>query len=210
MMIIIPVAVWLSDDTVRVAVALHLSCSICVTHTCHCGSLVDTHGLHGLVCKKAPSRTTRHYAVNDAIACSLTAAGIPVSKEPSGLTRTDGKRPDGLTLIPWQAGKPLTWDVTVVSTLADSHVNAAGIAGVRMPQYLMCKGPSMCWSPNNNSLSEFQCTFQLNINISQFCLLKKHKKSVSWNALLSLQNAPKCILWPAGELIALPQTPKLD
>ena len=38
---------------------------------------------------------------NDAIARSLTAAGIPVSKEPSGLTRTDGKRPDGLTLIPW-------------------------------------------------------------------------------------------------------------
>ena len=33
------------------------------------------------------------------------------------------KRPDGLTLIPWQAGKPLTWDVTVVSTLADSYVH---------------------------------------------------------------------------------------
>ena len=27
------------------------------------------------------------------------------------------------TLIPWQAGKPLTWDVTVVSTLADSYVH---------------------------------------------------------------------------------------
>jgi len=84
---------------------------------------VYIHGLHGLVCKKAPSRTTRHHAVNDAIAHSLTAAGIPVSKEPSGLTRTDGKRPDGLTLIPWQAGKPLTWDITVVSTLTDSYVS---------------------------------------------------------------------------------------
>jgi len=31
--------------------------------------------------------------------------------------------PDGLTLIPWQAGNPLTWDVTVVSTVADSYVH---------------------------------------------------------------------------------------
>ena len=34
----------------------------------------------------------------------------------SGLTR--------LTLIPWQGGKPLTWDVTVVSTLADSYLHS--------------------------------------------------------------------------------------
>jgi len=33
----------------------------------------------------------------------------PVSKEPSGLSRSDGKRPDGLTPIPLRAGK---WDVT--------------------------------------------------------------------------------------------------
>ena len=37
----------------------------------------------------------------------------PVTKEPSGLFRTDGKRPDGLTLLPWQSGKSLCWDVTV-------------------------------------------------------------------------------------------------
>jgi len=39
--------------------------------------------------------------------------------------RSDGKRPDGLTLIPWQAGKALTWDVTVVCPLADSYVHTA-------------------------------------------------------------------------------------
>jgi len=27
-------------------------------------------------------------------------------------------------LIPWQGGKPLTWDVTVVSTLADSYLHS--------------------------------------------------------------------------------------
>jgi len=45
-------------------------------------------------------------------------------KEPVGLTRLDGKRPDGLTLIPWQGGKFLTWDVTMVSTLADSYLHS--------------------------------------------------------------------------------------
>jgi len=45
-----------------------------------------------------------------------------------GLVRRDGKRPDGLSLIPWQGGKPLTWDVTVVSTLATSYVQTAGRA----------------------------------------------------------------------------------
>jgi len=44
-------------------------------------------------------------------------------KEPSGLVRSNGKYLDGLTLVPWQSDKPLTWDVTVVHTLADSYVS---------------------------------------------------------------------------------------
>ena len=44
------------------------------------------------------------------------------SKEPHGLARSDGKRPDGLTLIPWRAGRSATWDVTVTDTLAASYV----------------------------------------------------------------------------------------
>ena len=50
---------------------------------------------------------------------------IIIMKEPTGLSRSDGRRPDGLTLIPWQNGKSLTWDVTVAKTLADSYVNAS-------------------------------------------------------------------------------------
>ena len=42
-----------------------------------------------------------------------------------GLSRSDGKRPDGLSLFHWEAGKPLTWDVTVICPLADSYVAAA-------------------------------------------------------------------------------------
>ena len=114
----------LSDEAVRVAVALRLGCSVCIAHSCSkCGSLADAQGLHGLVCKQASSKSTRHHAVNDLIARAFTSAGIPVTKEPVGLNRRDGKRPDGLTLIPWQGGKSVCWDVTVVSTLADSYLH---------------------------------------------------------------------------------------
>ena len=41
------------------------------------------------------------------------------------MVQRDGKRPDGCTLIPWRGGKPLAWDVTVGTTVADSYVTAA-------------------------------------------------------------------------------------
>ena len=60
----------------------------------------------------------RHHVFNDIIWRAVGAAGIPAVKEPSGLDRQDGKRPDGLTLIPWHGVCSLVWDVTVVSPLA--------------------------------------------------------------------------------------------
>jgi len=44
------------------------------------------------------------------------------NKEPHGLVRSDGKRPDGLTLVPWKGGKPLAWDVTAVFLLWLIHM----------------------------------------------------------------------------------------
>ena len=61
----------------------------------------------------------------DLVACAFASAGITATKEPHGLTRSDGKRPDGLTLVLWQRGKPLSWDVTVICPLADSYVELA-------------------------------------------------------------------------------------
>ena len=88
----------LSDKAARMAVALRLGCSVCVPHYCRCGSLVDTQGLHGLVAKQAPSRIIRRHALNDVVAHAIQSAGTPVTKEPVGFTRQDGKKPDGLTL----------------------------------------------------------------------------------------------------------------
>ena len=59
---------------------------------------------------------------NDAIHRALIRAGIPSSKEPAGLLRSGDKRPDGCTLVGWEMGKNLAWDVTVPDTLAQSHL----------------------------------------------------------------------------------------
>ena len=50
-------------------------------------------------------------------------ASTPSVLEPARLSRTDGKRPDELTLIPWQREKSLTWDATVPDIVADSYLH---------------------------------------------------------------------------------------
>src|SRR5206468_3480622 len=120
----------LDDETLRVAVGLRLGLNLCQPHPCPCGKLVDSRGTHGLACKLSSGRSARHHHINDLIWRALQRAGIPSTKEPGGLSRTDGKRPDGLTLIPWQGGKNLIWDVTVADTLAASHLpNTSRVMG---------------------------------------------------------------------------------
>ena len=47
--------------------------------------------------------------------------------EPRRLYRSDGKRPDGVTMIPWKISKQLVWDVTVVDALAPSRLNQGSL-----------------------------------------------------------------------------------
>jgi len=58
----------------------------------------------------------------------MLKAKIQSAKEPNGLTRTDGRRPDGVTLIPWSRGRCLTWDVTIPDTLAASYLDRTSLA----------------------------------------------------------------------------------
>jgi len=115
----------LKDEAVRVAIGMRLGLDLCVSHRRQCGSDVDAQGYHAMVCKEAPGKIARHQVLNDVIWRALNAAGIFATKEPSGLNRQDGKCLDGLTLIPWQGGKPLIWDVIVASTLAASYADIA-------------------------------------------------------------------------------------
>ena len=55
----------------------------------------------------------------------LDQANISATLEPIGLSRGDGKRPDGLTLPTWTEGKCLIWDYTCADTLCGSYVKKA-------------------------------------------------------------------------------------
>jgi len=47
---------------------------------------------------------------------------MPAAKKPSGLLKSGSKRPDGLTLIPWQNGRSVTWAVTVKDTVEQLYL----------------------------------------------------------------------------------------
>ena len=115
----------MDNTTLRIAVALRLGAPICAPHSCICGVPVDESGVHGLSCRQSAGRHSRHNALNDLIKRSLATAEIPSRLEPSSLSRSDGKRPDGLTMMPWKHGRCLVWDVTCSDTLAPSHLNNA-------------------------------------------------------------------------------------
>ena len=112
---------FLDNDTVRIAIGLRLGTRLCIPYTCRCGSMVDPYGHHPLSCNDF-GRRHRHSQLNDTVHRALTMAGVPSSLEPVGICRSDGKRPDGITLTAWSSGKMLLWDVTVSDTLATSYV----------------------------------------------------------------------------------------
>ena len=114
----------LSDDELRVIASLHLGIPTCIEHTCICNEKVGILGTHGLKCKKSKGRWSHHHSVNDIIARALTLANVPAILEPPGIVREDGKRPDGMTNIPWSHGRHLVWDYTCPDTLAPSHLQA--------------------------------------------------------------------------------------
>lgn len=117
----------LENEAVRIAVGFRLGAKTCEPHVCPCGTQVDALGLHGLSCRRSSGRTSRHHNLNDLVWRALTRAGVPSLKEPVGLSRSDGKRPDGMTLVPWSTGKCAVWDVTVIDTMANSYLNSTSV-----------------------------------------------------------------------------------
>jgi len=95
----------LDDRAIHIAVGLRLGANICEPHQCLCGASVDARGLHGLSCRGGNGRSARNHNLNDLVWRAMAKADIPALKKPSGLLRTDGKRPDGVTLLPWKQGK---------------------------------------------------------------------------------------------------------
>jgi len=61
---------------------------------------------------------------------ALSKAGFPSIKEPHGLLRSDNKRHEGLTLIPWRDGRCAIWDVTVTDTVAPFYLSMSSACAV--------------------------------------------------------------------------------
>ena len=94
----------LDDQQPRISIGLRLGANICVAHTCHCGKRVERDGLHGLSCTKRAGRFPRHATLISLMKQTLGSLDLPSRLEQLGLYQTDGKRPDGVTMIPWGMG----------------------------------------------------------------------------------------------------------
>ena len=61
----------------------------------------------------------------------LGSLDLPSKLESRGLYRTNGKCPEGVTMIPWQMCKQLVWDVTVVDALVPNLLNQGSVCNPR-------------------------------------------------------------------------------
>ena len=109
----------------RVSVSIRLGGTFCEPHPCNaalCQSQVDSTGLHGLVCAQSAGWHPRHDMLNAVIADGFRSARVPNRREPGHLLLADGKRPDGVTLVPYSRGRCVIWDACVRHTLAASYI----------------------------------------------------------------------------------------
>ncbi len=90
----------LNDQVFHCVIGLRLGCKLFLEHKCLCGHMVDSKGTHNLSCTKSSGRLSRHQEINDILKRGLTSVGIPCRLESMDLSRSDGKRVDGVSLIP--------------------------------------------------------------------------------------------------------------
>lgn len=115
----------MDNATVRIAAGLRLGAPVVHPHTCVCGTTVTVDGHHGLSCRHGSGRHARHNQVNDLLCRAFVNTGTLATREPHSLCTSGGKRPDGVTQVPWKRGRCLAWDVTCPNTFAQSHVHAS-------------------------------------------------------------------------------------
>ena len=104
-------------------VRLGLNLNLCGSHACTCGQEVNARGTHSVAHKQCAGQHPWHALLNDVVWRALQRAEVPSTKEPNNLCR-DGRRPDGVSMVPWSRGRCMAWDVTVPDTLAPSHIQA--------------------------------------------------------------------------------------
>ena len=68
---------------------------------CVCGKTITVEGHHGLSCRFGSGRHSRHNQVNDVLCRAIIKSGTLATREPHSLCTGSGKRPDGVTQVPW-------------------------------------------------------------------------------------------------------------
>ena len=76
---------------------------------------------------------------------TLDSVCVLSALEPAHLYRTDKKRPDGLSLVPWKQRQQLLCDITILDSLAPSHLSDGsvvnpGTAAADAQEILISKG----------------------------------------------------------------------
>ena len=104
------------------SIRFRLGQPVAAESVCSCGHRLYPLGAHALVCRRNPGKHIRHRLINKCVRDCFQQAELPTLLKPVGLSRADGKRPDGVTVLPYSNGRALSWDVTCVHPLVDSYV----------------------------------------------------------------------------------------
>jgi len=95
-----------------------LDLDLCIPHQCHCSSPVDTRGLHSFVCRRAQAGRR---GTTSSMTWSLNALPQPELPWQKSQPGCSAQMERVLTLVSWQSGKSLCWDINVTCPLAESY-----------------------------------------------------------------------------------------
>ena len=114
----------MSNDMVRVAVRLRIGVPFCQPHKCaHCHKDAAQFGRHSLSCRFS---TVGYHGTMQLITSSCILWQLPIYHPGWNLqgfsASSNGKRLDGVFLVPWSQGRYLAWDVTCVNTFCPSNL----------------------------------------------------------------------------------------
>ena len=116
----------MDNATVRIAAGLRLEAPLVRPHACVFGKTVAVDGHHGLMsCRFGSGRHSCHNQVNDVLCRDIIKSGTLATQELHSLCTGSGKRPDGVTQVPWSRGRCLAWDATCPDTFAESHIQTS-------------------------------------------------------------------------------------
>ena len=95
---------------------------MCTTHSAPNVVTMWTAQARVVVCRKSTGRHPCHTVLKHIIKRALAAADIPSLLEPTALCHSNGKRANGVAVIPWKRDWTLAWDVTCWDTLTPSYI----------------------------------------------------------------------------------------